>query len=478
MSDDLLQRLAEGQEDAAQDVFEQYVERLTALARSRLSARFSSRVDPDDIVMSAYRSFFLRARRGEFRLAEGADLWHLLVEITLHKLYRQTAYHAAQRRSIHRESADVDGSPQQAVSRESPPEAAILLADELSAVLAALPPDERAALEFRLQGLELAEIAESLGTSERTVRRWLDAAKQMLRRRFPNAIPLAGERRVRRVTQPKPLPLEFAAPESLLRFDDYRLLQQIGAGGSGKVYRALLRPAGTVVAVKFMKRALLRRRELVEKFVNEARLLAELRHPGIMRIHGVGHTPNRGYFLAMELCERGDLQRRIATGPIAPAEAVHWVAEAAAAIEYAHGHGVIHCDLKPGNLLLADDGRIVVSDFGLARTSADLLRDDIAGTPAFLAPEQLDARWGAISPRTDVYGLGAILYTLLAGHPPRSGLVPDILNAIAIGREPDSITGDVPDHVRAFIHICLSTQPEVRPASAGQLAAHLQKWKQ
>jgi RNA polymerase sigma factor (sigma-70 family) len=468
---DLLHRLGEGDEDAAQHVFYEYFERLTALARSRLSSRLSSRVEPDDVVMSAFRSFFVRARRGDFKLAAGCDLWHLLAEITLHKLYRQSAHHSAKRRSVQRETADATSTGSLALSREPPPEAAALLADELAAVMTNLSADEQAALELRLQGLELEAIAESLGKSERTVRRWLDAVKQSLRRRFPDRVPLAAPPPVRISPRPRPLNLDFLRPESLLSFDDYKLLQQLGAGGSGKVYRALLKPAGSVVAAKFMKRSLLRRQELVERFVSEARLVSRLQHPGIIRIHGVGHTPNRGYFLVMDLCERGDLQRRIAAGPIAPPDAVRWIAEAALAIGHAHDHGVIHCDLKPANLLLAKDGRVVVSDFGLARTSENLLSGDIAGTPAFLAPEQLDARWGAIGPQTDVYGLGAVLFTLLAGRPPRVGSVRDILNAIASGRDTDPMGSGVPEDIAAVVRACLSPQPKDRPASAAQIAA-------
>jgi RNA polymerase sigma factor (sigma-70 family) len=475
VSDELLRRLGKGDEDAAQHVFHEYLERLTALARSRLSSRLGSRIDPDDVVMSAYRSFFVRARRGDFELTEGRDLWHLLAEITLHKLYRQSAHHAAQRRSVQRETSDATGAPPQAISHEPPPEGAALLADELSAVMAELSADERAALELRLQGMELEAIAKSLGKSERTVRRWLDTAKDSLRRRFPERVPLAAPKPVRLSRRPKPLTLDFAQPESLLSFDDYKLLQQLGAGGSGKVYRALLKPAGTQVAVKFMKRSLLRRRELVERFINEAKLVARLRYPGIIRIHGVGHTPNRGYFLVMELCDRGDLQRRTAAGPIAVGEAVRWVAEAAIAIAHAHDHEVIHCDLKPGNLLLTEDGRVVVSDFGLARTSDDRLSGHVAGTPAFLAPEQLDARWGRIGPQTDVYGLGAVLYTLLAGRPPRSGSVRDVLDQIAAGSQPQPIQREFPPELATLISACLSPHPAARPASARQLAARLQK---
>jgi eukaryotic-like serine/threonine-protein kinase len=260
--------------------------------------------------------------------------------------------------------------------------------------------------------------------------------------------------------------------EAVLSFDHYRLLRQIGVGGSGKVYRAVIQPAGTLVAVKFMKRALLRRRELVERFVSEAKLVAQLRHPGIMRIHGVGRTPRGGYFLAMDLCERGDLQSRIAQGPVALADAMRWVTEAAAAMQYAHEQGVIHCDLKPGNLLIADDGRIVVSDFGLARSLGDSSGSFIAGTPAFLAPEQLDARWGAVGPRTDVYGLGAVLYTLLCGHPPRTGAVREILKAIAAGQEPEPLNKNVPGSVAEIVRSCLA-EPDKRWGSVSELVERI-----
>lgn len=463
MSQELLQRLGQGDEAAAQDVFEQYVERLTALARSRLSPRLQPRIDPEDVVMSAYRSFFLRARRGAFHLGEGRDLWHLLVEITLHKLYRQTTYHTAQRRNTHRETADAAGTPQLSASREPSPEAAALLADELAAVMAELSLDVRAALEQRLQGLELSEIAQSLGKSERTVRRWLDDAKAALQRRFPAGVSPA-ERKPRQPSQPKPLPLDFTQGGEMLQFNNYRLLRQIGHGGSGKVYRAVIKPSSTPVAIKFMKRSLLGRPELMERFVSEAKLVAQLDHPGIMRIHGVGHTPNRGYFLVMGLCERGDLQQQLATGPVPIGDALRWTAEAAAAIEHAHEHGVIHCDLKPSNLLLVDDGHIVVTDFGLARTTTDISSDIIAGTPAFLAPEQLDPRWGTIGSHTDVYGLGAVLYTLLSARPPHTGAVSKIVDAIAAGKEPEPLRDEIPEGVALLVRSCLAPQSARRPS--------------
>jgi RNA polymerase sigma factor (sigma-70 family) len=476
MSQELLQRLGEGDEAAARDVFERYVQRLTGLARSRLSPQLRTRIDADDVVMSAYRSFFLRARQGEFQLGEERDLWRLLVEITLHKLYRQTTFHGAQRRSTRRETADVTGAPPHAASREPPPEAAVLLADELAAVMTELPAEARAALEMRLQGRELTEIAQALQKSERTVRRWLDDAKGLLRRRFPEGV-VPAERKLRRRGRPKPLQLDFSPSQAMLSFDDYRLLQQIGAGGAGKVYRALIKPSATPVAIKFMKRNVLGRRELVERFVNEAQLAAQLDHPGIMPIRGIGHTPNRGYFLVMDLCERGDLQRRITTGPIPLIDCLRWTTEAADAIVHAHHQGVLHCDLKPSNLLLADDDHIVVTDFGLARAISDSSCDVIAGTPAFLAPEQLDARWGAIGPHTDVYGLGATLYALLGGHPPHTGTVADILKAIAAGQAPEPLGGSVPHDIARLVQSCLAI-PDKRLRSVAELIEALNAARQ
>src|SRR6185503_554862 len=117
-------RFINGEEDAAAELFDRYLHRLTALARSRLSARLAARVDADDVVMSAYRSLFIGGRDGRFSLSHPGDLWRLLVEITLHKLCRQAAHHSAQKRSVHAEcgGAQVDDSAWQPVSKEPSPD--------------------------------------------------------------------------------------------------------------------------------------------------------------------------------------------------------------------------------------------------------------------------------------------------------------------------------------------------------------------
>src|SRR5262245_14009999 len=152
------ERYVAGQEDAASRLFDRYLERLTALARSRLSARFAARVDADDVVMSAYRSLFIGGRDGRFSISRPGDLWRLLVEITLHKLYRTAAHHLAQKRSVRAEGKHADDEHWPPNSREPPPDAAAVLADELAAIMKPLKPAARRVLEMRLQGESLAGI--------------------------------------------------------------------------------------------------------------------------------------------------------------------------------------------------------------------------------------------------------------------------------------------------------------------------------
>ncbi len=171
----LLERLRDGDDRAADEIFSRYFDRLTLLARSRLSPRVASRTDPEDIVLSVYRSFFVGVRAGRFKLGRGGDLWRLLASITRYKLLRQVRYQRAERRSVDREfpldrddEGRIPGRPQ-----DPTPEDALALADELEHVFSGLSPLGRRVLELRLQGAELSEIADDTGRSERTVRRTL-----------------------------------------------------------------------------------------------------------------------------------------------------------------------------------------------------------------------------------------------------------------------------------------------------------------
>ena len=482
----LLHRLKSGDERAADEVFHRYVDRLTALARSRLSQRLAARLNADDVVMSAYRSFFVRAKQGAFALEAGGDLWRLLVEITLHKLYRQASHHSAKKRSVAREAAQPDGRPHRAVNTGPTADQAVAAAEELALAMRELSDNARAALELRLQGHELNEIAKQLGCSERTVRRWLDDCKAALRKRFPLAEShqrvTPGDKHHGARPKPKrsparaPLPPHCAAAE--LRFADFLLKRQLGAGTTGKVYLATDIHQRREVAVKFLRKRYLRHAEVRERFVAEAHLMARLEHPAIVRVHGVGPTPNGGYFIVLDYLQGGDLEARWRRSAITLKDLQRWLIQAAQAVQHAHERGIIHCDLKPSNLLLTATGEVAVTDFGIARLLVpDASRaGEIAGTPAFMAPEQLDPAWGPVGPRTDVYGLGAVLYTLLAGRPPRIGSLLEILSSIAIGTPIPALEDVIEPVQAALIEIyqrCLASHPADRFSTAAEVARAL-----
>jgi len=189
---ELLARLERDDPQAAAELFRRYTERLIALAQSRLSAPLAQRIDPEDVVQSAYRSFFAAARAGRFDLQHGGDLWQLLVVITLHKLRRQVRRNSAGKRAVAREvsfdAARLDPELACALLTQEPsPIEAVALTEELERLLRDLDPVQQRMLELRLQGYHLDEIAAQTERSERTVRRVLEKLKQQL-----EGMPLEG----------------------------------------------------------------------------------------------------------------------------------------------------------------------------------------------------------------------------------------------------------------------------------------------
>jgi RNA polymerase sigma factor (sigma-70 family) len=185
----LLERFRGGDDRAAEALFARYFERLTALARSRLSARLARRVDPEDIALSVYRSFFVEAREGRFVLGRGGDLWRLLSSIAGHKLLKRVRHEGAARRSFAAEVPLDPAAEERICGRPSDPtpEDAAALADELERAFSLLDPFGRRVLELRLQGLRISEIAEDAGRSERSVRRALVQIRGLLADRLDDA---------------------------------------------------------------------------------------------------------------------------------------------------------------------------------------------------------------------------------------------------------------------------------------------------
>lgn len=269
-----------------------------------------------------------------------------------------------------------------------------------------------------------------------------------------------------------------------LSHHDFLLRRLIGAGRMGKVYEARHHASGRAVAVKFLRKTFLHRPEVVRRFVGEARTVAGLRHPRVVGTGGLGRTPGGAFFLVMDLVNGPDLARVGAQRAVGVGEAVGWVVGVCEALEHAHGRGVVHCDLKPANILLDETGAVRVTDFGLARSLGGDERwtAEVEGTAPFMAPEQAARCWGPIDERTDVYGLGAVLFTLLTGRPPFPGRrLPDVLAQVVSARPvvaPASLRPDLPQALDDICAKCLAKPQGERYPSAHEVRLALEGWLQ
>ncbi len=265
-------------------------------------------------------------------------------------------------------------------------------------------------------------------------------------------------------------------------FGAYVLLEEIGRGGMGVVYKARQRGLDRIVAVKMILACHLASAEHVRRFQEEARAAAALRHPNIVHIHEVGQCHGHHYF-AMEYIEGQNLAERAAGGALDAQTAARLVAKVACAVDHLHRQGYIHRDIKPSNILVDADGEPYVTDFGLAKVflpgTEATATGAIVGTPSYMAPEQAAGQSAEVGPASDVYSLGAILYELLIGQPPFRQETPlDTLLAV-LGGEPKplrQIDRRVPQGLELIAMKCLARAPSQRYASAAALADDLERF--
>lgn len=260
---------------------------------------------------------------------------------------------------------------------------------------------------------------------------------------------------------------------------EFRLVREIGRGGMAIVYEAEQESLGRRVALKVLPAGAALDERLAIRFLREARTVARLSHPGIVPVYGTGRA--RGVlFFAMELIEGESLAERIDRGPFPFRDAARVASSVAHALEHAHQAGLVHRDVKPENVLLGVDGRARLTDFGLVHDAqgARLTRSHyVLGTPAYLAPEQ--ARGGAVDPRSDVYGAGAVLYAMLAGRPPFAGEVAAAVLGRVMQGPPTPLAKLSPDVPPKLVDLCeraMAREPERRFASAGAFAAALDRF--
>jgi serine/threonine-protein kinase len=267
------------------------------------------------------------------------------------------------------------------------------------------------------------------------------------------------------------------------RIGNYQILEEIGRGGMGVIYRARQRHSLRIVALKRILNFHSDSRETLARFRREAEAAASLDHPNILPIYEVSESDDGLPFFSMKFAAGGSLQDAARSLRNDPRRIIGLMAKVTRGVHYAHSHGIVHRDLKPGNILLDACGEPMVSDFGLARwldMSSDLTKTlTIFGTPGYIAPEQTQGVAKKLTPAADIYSIGAVLFDLFTGRTPFLGE-----HALAVVKQASekpapklrTLSPLADRDVETICAKCLEREPQARYRSAGELAEDLERW--
>src|SRR5213083_3647911 len=267
------------------------------------------------------------------------------------------------------------------------------------------------------------------------------------------------------------------------RIGNYQILEEIGRGGMGVIYRARQRHSRRIVALKRILSFHADSQETLVRFRREAEAAASLDHPNILPIYEVSESEDGLPFFSMKFAAGGSLLDAARGLRDDPRRIVALMAKVTRAVQYAHGHGILHRDLKPGNILLDGRGEPLVSDFGLAKwldTSSDLTRTlTIFGTPGYIAPEQAQGPGKNVTPAADIYSIGAVLFDLFTGKTPFVGE-----HALAVIKQASekpapklrTLSPSADRDLETICAKCLEREPQARYGSASDLAEDLERW--
>jgi serine/threonine-protein kinase len=265
-------------------------------------------------------------------------------------------------------------------------------------------------------------------------------------------------------------------------FGNYELLEQIGRGGQGIVYLARQKSLNRTVALKLLSPGQWASRGHLKRFRREAAAAASLDHPWIVPIYEVGECDGCCYF-SMKFIDGGQLDEVVSRAPMSIREAAEVIAKVARTVHHAHQHGILHRDIKPGNILLDTNGDPHLADFGLARLveaeNTVTRTEELMGTPSYMAPEQVVGSNAQLTSATDVYGLGAVFYQLLTGHPPfATDTTYETIRLLVETdpREPRLLNPKVSRELSTICMKCLEKDPKRRYPSALALAEDLEHW--
>jgi len=267
-----------------------------------------------------------------------------------------------------------------------------------------------------------------------------------------------------------------------VRVGDYVLIEEIGRGGMGVVFRARQMSLDREVAVKMILRGRLASEADLQRFMAEASATARLEHPGIVPVYEVGDIDGRPFF-TMKYIEGKTLSQLVDKRPMNQREAARIVASVARSIDFAHQRGILHRDIKPSNILLAPDGSPLITDFGLAKragSETELTRSGLlVGTPAYMSPEQAGNRRDLVSATSDVYSLGCVLYFALTGRAPFVAETPMELVMMVIEQDPNPprmLRPNLDRDLEMIVVRCLQKPVDLRYESAAALADDLERY--
>src|SRR5438309_4864414 len=276
---------------------------------------------------------------------------------------------------------------------------------------------------------------------------------------------------------------EADVTDKMWRLGHYEILEEIGRGGMGVIYRARQQHSRRIVAVKRILAHEVNSHETLVRFRREAEAVASLDHPNILPIYEVSESEDGLPFFSMKYATGGSLRAAAPALRIEPRACVRLMAKVARAVAYAHGKGILHRDLQPGNILLDGNGEPMVSDFGLAKwlnENSDLTRTlATLGTPGYIAPEQAECPAANLTSAADIYSLGAILFHLLAGRPRFVGAnVLLVIHQSAATPAPRlrSLAPSLDRDLETIVARSLERDPKARYETAGALAEDLERW--
>ncbi len=260
----------------------------------------------------------------------------------------------------------------------------------------------------------------------------------------------------------------------------FKILEKLGRGSTGVVYKAVEEESGKIVALKVISPEYLSNEKHIQRFKLEIEITASLKHPNIAQILKVGSQKELVY-IVMEFIDGKDFGKLIENGPLEPNRAAELILQAAEVLDYIHKQGVLHRDIKPSNLLLDKNGKVWITDFGVAKlltnpSMAITASGALLGTPSYMSPEQVSGKSYSLGPNCDIYSLGAVLYSLLTARPPICGSSPyETIQKVLYETPPPPrrYNPKVPRPLEAICMKCLEKHPRKRYNSAAELASEL-----